>query len=68
MSSINAMRGMLVAGAAFAAIVAVYFGQWSVVGILGIGIVAHGALTLHLRRSGVTTSAAADSPPPGTPL
>lgn len=69
MSTLNTMRAMLVGGAVFAAVVAMVFGQWSVVGILGLGIAAHAALWVHLRRSGQPTPAPRQGEPPaaGTP-
>lgn len=69
MSSINGMRGLLVGGAVFAAVVAAFFGQWSVVVILGAGIAAHAALSVYLHRSGALTSTPPPSghPPAGAP-
>lgn len=64
MSSVNAMRGLLVAGAAFAAVVAAFFQLWSVVVIFGVGIGAHAALSVHLRRSGALASTSDAAPPP----
>lgn len=51
MATINMLRGLLVAGAAFAALVAAIYQQWSAVLILLVGIAAHGVLWLHLHRS-----------------
>lgn len=65
MSSINTMRGLLVGGAVFAAVVAAYLAEWSVVVILGSGIAAHAALSVHLRRS--AAAPVADPPPAGAP-
>ncbi len=64
MSSVNAMRGLLVAGAAFAAVVAAFFQLWSVVVIFGVGIGAHAALSVYLRRSGALASTPDAAPPP----
>lgn len=51
MATINMLRGLLVAGAAFAALVAAIYGQWSAVALLLVGIAGHGALWVHLHRS-----------------
>lgn len=70
MSTLNTMRAMLVGGAVFAAVVAMVFGHWSVVGILALGIAAHAALWVHLRRSGQATPAPpgpSEPPAAGTP-
>lgn len=64
MSSINTMRGLLVAGAAFAAVVAAFFGLWSVVFLFAVGVAAHGALTVHLRRGGPAAPAGRPPEPP----
>lgn len=64
MSSVNAMRGLLVAGAAFAALVAAFFQLWSVVVIFGVGIAAHAALSVYLRRSGALASTPGRAAPP----
>lgn len=64
MSSLNMMRGLLVGGAAFAVLVALVFGLWSVAIILGVGIAAHAALWVHLYRSGVIAPAARPSSEP----
>lgn len=51
MATINMLRGLLVAGAAFAALLAAIYGQWSAVLLLVVGIAAHGALWVHLHRA-----------------
>lgn len=51
MATINMLRGLLVAGAAFAALVAGIYQQWTAVVVLMVGIAAHGALWVHLHRS-----------------
>jgi hypothetical protein len=51
MATINMLRGLLVAGAAFAALLAALYGQWSAVLLLVVGIAAHGALWVHLHRT-----------------
>ncbi|MGI8575412.1 MAG: hypothetical protein ACR2MA_08730 [Egibacteraceae bacterium] len=53
MSSINTMRAILVAGAAFAALLAALYGEWLAVGVLGVGLVAHGLMWWYLYRLGV---------------
>lgn len=50
MATINMLRGILVAGAVFAAVVAGAFGQWIAVFILGAGILAHAAMWIRLHR------------------
>lgn len=50
MESVNALRTILVAGAVLVAVVAAATAQWLAAGIMLVGIVAHGFLTLHLRR------------------
>jgi hypothetical protein len=52
MSSVQAMRMILTAGAALAAIVGLVTGQLLVAAVMGIGVVAHLAMSVHLRRSG----------------
>lgn len=64
MSSINTLRGLLVAGAAFAALLAALFGLWSVVVILGVAIAAHGAMWVYLYRTGVLASSPRPPQPP----
>lgn len=51
MATINMLRGLLVAGAAFAALLAAIYQQWAAVLLLLVGIAAHGALWVHLHRS-----------------
>lgn len=51
MATINMLRGLLVAGAAFAAFLAAIYQQWEAVLLLVVGIAAHGALWVHLHRS-----------------
>lgn len=51
MATINMLRGLLVAGAAFAALLAAIYQQWAAVLLLVVGIAAHGALWVHLHRS-----------------
>lgn len=51
MATINMLRGLLVAGAAFAALIAGLYQQWSAVLLLLVGIAAHGALWVHLHRA-----------------
>jgi len=50
MAMINMFRGILVAGAVFAAVVAAILGQWPAVFILTAGIAAHFALWFRLHR------------------
>lgn len=66
MSSVNTMRGLLVAGAVFAAAVAAFFQLWSVVAIMSVGVAAHAGLSVHLRRTGATSASQPPAPPPPT--
>lgn len=61
MSSVNTLRGLLVAGAVFAAVVAAFFQLWSVAVLMGVGVAAHGGLSLYLRRTGDSSR---PTPPP----
>lgn len=51
MATINMLRGLLVGGAAFAALLAAIYQQWAAVLLLLVGIAAHGALWVHLHRT-----------------
>ena len=53
------LRGLLVAGAVLAVVVAVVQGQWSAALILTAGILAHGALWVRLHRDKVAADATA---------
>jgi parvulin-like peptidyl-prolyl isomerase len=48
--SINTLRIVLVGLSALATVVAVSFGQWVVAGVLGVGVVAHGAMWVWLAQ------------------
>lgn len=50
MATLNMLRGLLVAGAALAVVIAAVLGQWAAALILTAGIVAHGALWVRLHR------------------
>ena len=50
MATINMLRGLLVAGAALAVVIALAYGQWAAAGILTVGILAHAALWVRLHR------------------
>lgn len=52
MASMNTLRGLLVAGAVLAAVIAAVYQQWSAVAILSVGILAHFAMWAHLHRNG----------------
>lgn len=52
MESVNTMRAILVAFAVLAAIVALIFGLWSVAVVMTIGVAAHSAMWLYVRRRG----------------
>ena len=51
MATINMLRGVLVAGAALAAVIAAVYGQWVAAFVLFVAVVAHGVLWLHLHRT-----------------
>ena len=63
MATINMFRGILVAGAVFAAIIAVILGQWPAALILSAGIVAHAALWVRLHRDKQAEAVAAGQAP-----
>ncbi|HVM19451.1 MAG TPA: hypothetical protein VM307_05790 [Egibacteraceae bacterium] len=68
MATINTMRGVLVAAAALAALVAAAYGQWAATGILVLGILGHLALWYRLHRDKAHPAAGAPQPPTaGTP-
>lgn len=46
----NTLRIVLVGLTAIAAVVSAVFGLWAVAGWLTVGVVAHGALWVHLHR------------------
>lgn len=50
MASINMLRGLLVAGAVLAVVVAAAYQQWAAVVILAIGIAAHAALWVRIAK------------------
>ena len=64
MATLNMLRGLLVAGAAVAAVIALVLGQWAAALILTAGIIAHGALWVRLHRERVAASAAAGQAAP----
>jgi hypothetical protein len=51
-SSVHAMRMILTAGAALTAVVALFFGNLLVATVMGIGVAAHLAMSVYLRRIG----------------
>jgi hypothetical protein len=55
MSSIQTLRHILMGGAALAAVVGFATGQMLVAVVMGLGFLAHLALSVHLRRTGVLT-------------
>lgn len=61
MASVNALRGLLVAGAVAVALLAAIAGRWSVFGLMLVGVAVHGLATVWLRRRGTGAS----GPPPG---
>lgn len=56
MASLNALRGLLVAGAAVAAVVAAVTGMWAVSALMLVAVAVHGVGTVWLRRRAVGTS------------
>lgn len=62
MASLNALRGLLVAGAAVAAVVAAVTGMWAVSALMLVAVAVHGAGTVWLRRR---AAAGASLPPAG---
>lgn len=50
MASLNALRGLLVAGAAGAGVLAAVGGRWSVTALMLFGVAVHGVATLWLRQ------------------
>jgi hypothetical protein len=60
MSSVQSMRMILTAGAAVAAVAALVTGRLLVATVMGFGVLAHLAMSRHLRRTGAL-------PPTATP-
>lgn len=58
METLNTLRGLLVAGAALAVVIALVQGQWAAALILIAGIGAHGALWVRLHREKAANAAA----------
>lgn len=52
MSSVQAMRMILTAGAALAAVVGFLTGQLLVAAVMSFGVVAHLVMSVHLRKVG----------------
>lgn len=50
MASLNALRGLLVAGAAGAGVLAAIGGRWSVAALMLVAVAVHGVATLWLRQ------------------
>ena len=50
MATLNMFRGLLVAGAVLAAVIAVAYQQWAAAGILLVGILAHAGLWVYLHK------------------
>lgn len=67
MATLNMLRGLLVAGAALAAVIAAVLGQWAAALILTAAIIAHGALWVRLHREKAAASAAGGHPAPPNP-
>lgn len=60
MASVNALRGLLVAGAAVVGVLAMIGGRWSVAALMVVGVAVHGLATVWLRQRRGASSA----PPP----
>ncbi len=58
MSSVQAMRMILTAGAALAAVVGFLSGQLLVATVMTVGVAAHLAMSVYLRRTGAIGKAA----------
>lgn len=56
MASLNALRGLLVAGAAVAGVVAAFSGRWSVSALMVVAVAVHGVATLWLRQRRPSTT------------
>ena len=63
MGTINTFRGLLVAGAVLAVIVALAYQQWAAAGILTLGIAAHAALWVRLYRERAASAPSQPQPP-----
>lgn len=50
MASLNALRGLLVAGAVLAGVVAALGGRWSASALMVVAVAVHGVATLWLRQ------------------
>lgn len=50
MASVNALRGLLVAGAFVAGVLAAVAGRWSVAALMVVGVAVHGVATVWLRQ------------------
>jgi hypothetical protein len=68
MSSVQTLRHILMAGAAFAAVLGLLTGQMLVAVIMGLGFLAHLALSVHLRRTGAIPPPQTGTPAPPTHL
>jgi uncharacterized membrane protein len=69
MSSIQTLRGILVAGAAIAGVIGLFMGRYGVALYMALAVAVHGGFTVYLRRrtaAASTTSAPAAGPPADT--
>ncbi|MFO8075468.1 MAG: hypothetical protein ACQETV_05295 [Actinomycetota bacterium] len=64
MSSIETLRGVLVAGAVAAAVLAALLGLWLPAAVLAVGVLIHGVLTPYVRRQARPASPSAGDVPP----
>ncbi|GEM_PF-6934948 len=68
MSSIETLRGVLVAGAVAAAVLAALLGQWLPAAVLAVAVLIHGVLTPYVRRQAGPAGPGAGDVPPTRPL
>lgn len=69
MSSIQTLRGILVAGAALAGVIGLFTGQYGVALYMALAVAVHGGFTVYLRRrtaAAPTASAVPAGPPADT--
>lgn len=67
MTSVQTLRHILMGGAAVAAVVGLVTGQMLVAVVMGVGFLAHLAMTVHLRRTGALASGTPGAPGSAVP-
>ncbi len=55
MSSVHTLRMILTAGAAITAVVALFFGELMVAGVMTVAVTAHLGMSAYLRKTGALT-------------